>query len=169
MPRPGPTPTSSRCAMMTPPASSRTRPGHRAGLPADAPHPRGTGAGRQRARTSRWTSSTSPTSQPAHARRWPRSTRDRFPAVQRPEFVASVSVGSGVGADKGPPCRVSCSTRSTWTDPARRCFGHFGGRRLFPRRQAAPARGFLDARPAPARGFPDARRSRSEQGRRNVP
>src|SRR6185437_6138408 len=79
----------------------------------------GTWAGWQPERTSRCTSSTSPTSKPAHARRWPRSTRDRFSST------TAITYGQRPGptSTPSPSTRPPPSSRNTpvcWAVPTSR-------------------------------------------------
>ena len=79
----------------------------------------GTWAGWQPERTSRCTSSTSPTSKPAHARRWPRSTRDRFSSTT----AITYEQRSGPTSTPSPSTRPPPSSRNTpvcWAVPTSR-------------------------------------------------
>src|SRR6202042_3338601 len=98
------------------------------------------------ATTSRRTSSTSPTSKPAHARRWPRSTRDRSSATtERTCGPGSVPTSTPSPSTRPPPS--SRNTPAYWAGPTSRSTPG-------PRRSRSCSRFASTAAPA-ARFIPD--------------
>ena len=88
-------------------------------LPVDAPHQRAPGPGGNPRRRRDAPASTSPTSKPAHARRWPRSTRDRFSST------TAITYGQRPGptSTPSPSTRPPPSSRNTpvcWAVPTSR-------------------------------------------------